>query len=540
MRFTDLFKQSDYRIITALLIFLPLLIYWQVYDFEFVWDDNGDPIGHLKNPFVTSPSWTNFWQLFTQSYFGMYIPISYLFWGVLKSFAELLSLPLNSVLHLTNVVVHIVNGLLVFTVLRQFVINKWAVLVGVLFFLLHPIQVEVVAWVSEFRTLLAFCFSLSALYLYLKNQTKFGFLPLVLFILALLSKPSAITLVAFVLVINHFHYKFRLGENFSKTLPFALIALFVIVVTHSIQSKYGENFSQYLIEIWQRPFAWLDSIVFYLYKLIYPYHLGTSYTLSPKFISSQWWFYPLALLPLGLGYLLWIKRKQQPLLVFAGVLFVVGFFVTSGWVSFAFQRYSLVADRYLYFAMIGVALFVATLIANTDKKHWQGLILSVLVFFTTLSVFRQIPIWQNGMTLWSHSVDYEITPSYAILNLAVNHQNYGESLVKQEKYQQAMKYFNKAIIFYSRIIKQHPDNHVKAYSNRAVIFYNLKQYQKAIKDTGKIIEYNIKDVQAHNIKIQALIALKQCKQAKAALKQAQKYKIKVQIAIVNQLKSQCP
>ena len=59
--------------------------------------------------------------------------------------------------------------------LKQFIVNKWAVLLGVLFFLLHPIQVESVAWISEFRNLLAFCFSLSALYLYLKNQTKVGF-----------------------------------------------------------------------------------------------------------------------------------------------------------------------------------------------------------------------------------------------------------------------------------------------------------------------------------------------------------------------------
>ncbi|SMN11214.1 hypothetical protein SPBRAN_1454 [uncultured Candidatus Thioglobus sp.] len=50
----------------------------------------------------------------------MYIPVSYLFWSGLKGFAELLSLPINNVLHLSNMGVHIINGLLVFTALSAF------------------------------------------------------------------------------------------------------------------------------------------------------------------------------------------------------------------------------------------------------------------------------------------------------------------------------------------------------------------------------------------------------------------------------------
>ncbi|SMN11394.1 hypothetical protein SPBRAN_1666 [uncultured Candidatus Thioglobus sp.] len=57
-------------------------------------------------------------------------------------------------------------------------------------------------------------------------------------------------------------------------------------------------------------------------------------------------------------------------MVFSVLLLIAGFFTTSGLVSFAFQKYSLVADRYLYFSMIGVALLVASILFKTNKKPY--------------------------------------------------------------------------------------------------------------------------------------------------------------------------
>ena len=534
-KFSDLFS-SDYRIITALLIILPLLIYAQVYDFEFVWDEISKPNNHLDNTFVEHPSWASFIQIFTQPYFSMYIPISYLFWGLLKSIAELLSLPVNSVLHLSNVVVHIVNGLLVFTIFKQFIVNKWAMLIGVLFFLLHPIQVESVAWVSEFRDLLAFCFSLSALYLYLKNQTKVGFLVLFLFVFALLSKPSAVVLVAFVFLFNYFYYDFKLAKNIQKTLPFALIALIFVIIASSAQLG-RIDFAQYSLAFWQRPFAWLDSIAFYLYKIIYPYHLSASYMLSPKFIIQQWWFYPLALVPLALGYLLWLRRKTQPLLVFAAALFIAGFFTTSGFVDFSFQKFSLVTDRYMYFAMIGIALLIGTIFSKVDKKKLQGLIISVLIVFASLSAFRQIPIWQNPLKLWSHSVNYEVTPNYAHNSLAAYFNNTGNSLLDLKQYNQAITYFDKAIKFYPEYSTYNLG--ISIY-NKGLSYVRQKKYQQALDSFNQAIKINPNYANAHNGKIHLLALSEQCKKAKQALGFAQQHKVKLQQAVAKDLHRICP
>ena len=498
-QFSDLFG-ADYRIITVLLVILPLLIYAQVYDFEFVWDEISKPTNHLNNPFVEYPSWTNFTQIFTQPYYGMYIPVSYLLWGILKALAELLSLPVNSIFHLSNVVVHIINGLLVFTILKQFIINKWAVLLGVGFFILHPIQVEAVAFVSEFRMLLATLFVLLSCYYYLKNQAKLSYLALIFFVLAALSKPSAVVLVPFVFLLNYFHYDFKIAKNIEKTLPFALIALVFVLITNSVQLSHRVDLAEFTLAFWQRPFAWLDSIVFYLYKIIYPYHLSLSYALSPKFISAQWWFYPLAFVPLALGVLLWFRRKTQPLLVFAAVLFVAGFFTTSGFMSFSFQKYSLVADRYVYFTMIGTALVVANL---ADRKYWRVLLLGILLIFAALSTFRQIPIWQNPIKLWSHAINYEVTPNYAHDNLAANFYSAAGSLLDLKQYQQADVYFNKAIKIYP---KKNPKIS-NAFYNKGVSYLRQKKYQQALDSFNQAIKINPNNVDANNRKIDALTSL---------------------------------
>ncbi|SMM97950.1 hypothetical protein SPONN_793 [uncultured Candidatus Thioglobus sp.] len=530
-KFSDLFT-ADYRLITALLIALPLLIYAQVWNFEFVWDDNASSKAHLYHPFVLNQTFENFIRLFAQPYFDMYIPVTYLFWSGLKGLSELLSLPLNSVLHLTNVVVHIINGLLVFTILRQFVVDKKALLIGSLFFLLHPIQVEVVAFVSEFRSLLAFAFSLSALYIYLKNQAKFGFLSLFLFILAILSKPSAVTLVAFIFVINYFHYGVKFSKNIKKILPFAVLALIFILIARWEQFVSPD----YMIVLWQRPFAWLDSIVFYLVKLIYPYHLGLSYTLSPQFISTQWWFYPLAIVPFGLGYLLWIKRQIYPLLVLAAVLFLAGFFTTSGFVSFVFQKYSLVADRYLYFAMIGVALFVAAILEKSDNKIKQGLIVAILLVFTSLSAFRQIPLWQTPLSIWSHTKQYELIKRYAHENLAAMLFYRGDELRKAGNNSQALDYFNRSIEQYPQYSKS---NLSVVLGQRGVIFFQQKKYHKALSDFTQAIELTPRSTQLISNKILTLLILKKCKKAYETFNLAGKNKIKLQAGTLIDLQKNC-
>ncbi|SMM98153.1 O-GlcNAc transferase [uncultured Candidatus Thioglobus sp.] len=525
-KFSD-FWAADYRIIAALLIALPLLVYAQVYNFDFLWDD----AGHLAHPFLSDPSVQSFTQLSSEPFFGMYIPVTYFFWGSLKAFAEFLSLPVNSIFHLLNVLIHIANGLLVFTILSQFVKNKWAVLVGALFFLLHPIQVETVAWVSEFRGLLAFFFALLSLYFYMRdlciNKTNLPYASLFLLFLALMSKPSAAILPILIVTIHYFHYSFNLKTNLIKTLPFVGVTLIMTIVAFNEQS-----YSALHLDYWYRPFIWLDSMVFYLYQIIFPLQLSASYALSTELLITQWWLYPLAILPLILLILLWFKRQQFTSLAFASALFIIGFLPTSGLISFTFQTYSVVADRYIYFAFIGVALLVSTIFDYGNGKFWKGLMIGILLIFTTLTAFQQIPLWKNTAKLWAHSLKTEAVPSYATYN-------YGKTLAHAGEITQAVKMFNLVLDHHPKD-RPYQTKHIDLFYNRGVAMLKLNKPQKALLDFEQVISMSAKNSSAYNLKIYTLIVLKQCKEAHSTVYFARKNRIQLPTETLKNLQKTCP
>lgn len=314
-----------------------------------------------------------------------------------------------------------------------------------------------------------------------------------------------------------------------------MLALVIIVVSYIIQSRYSLNFTKYIVPIWQRPIVWLDSVVFYLVKIIYPYNLGASYGLPPIFIVKQWWFYPLALPPFAVAVLLLFARHKYPLLVMASVLFIAGFFTTSGLVSFAFQKYAIVADRYLYLAFVGLALLLA-IVASNNKKYIWVILTMILLIFTLLSAFRQIPIWQNLMKLMSHSRNFEVLPKYAsghFYNLALVDAINGKD-------DEALAEFAEVLRHETLDPNRRSDYIDRLFYNIGAILVKQKKYQLAIANFTESIKIDPTKPEVHNAKIHTHLQLKQCAQAKLGIKTSQKLAIKVDKIILAEEKRICP
>ena len=91
------------------------------------------------------------------------------------------------------------------------------------------------------------------------------------------------------------------------------------------------------------------------------------------------WFIIIWIIPVTLILIAWIMRKRSKWLFTAILIFVVAILPVSGIIPFIFQNISTVADRYLYFAMLGPALGFATLVSFVQKKNQNTLLLLFII-----------------------------------------------------------------------------------------------------------------------------------------------------------------
>lgn len=403
----------------ALLLAMALAAFSAVCRQSFViWDDN---LHLYENPYmnpVTLSHVTVFWR---GPYVGHYIPISYTLYALLACVAPFAGPMLTPgggfstlnphVFHTANLVLHLLNVCLVFVILRLIVKRDWAACGGALLFAIHPVQVESVAWISELRGLLSNFFGLLALWQYLcysrasleSDQTARGRrhygLALAAFALALLSKPSAVTLplMAFVLDWGVVRRPWRHGVK--ALLGWALLALPIVWLTRGAQPVPANL----IIPVWQRPLVAGDALAFYLSKLLVPVRLAIDYGRTPDFVLHHWAAGLTWLVPCAVGCLAWRRRARQPFLLPALGLFVAALLPVLGLVPFQFQKFSTVADRYLYLALLGPALVLAGALDQGKSRALPAVCAAVAAVWLGLSVV-QVRVWNDSETLFEHAL----------------------------------------------------------------------------------------------------------------------------------------
>jgi hypothetical protein len=151
-----------------LLIIIVLAVFARSYRYEFLNYDDG--LNVFENPHVKQFDLSYFWK---KPYEGMYIPLTYNLWAFQAKLAKIP--PAESaeielkphVFHTTNIIVHLLSMLVVFSILRILVRNDWAACAGALLFAIHPVQVEPVVWVTGLKNVLSGLLSLLAIWQYL-------------------------------------------------------------------------------------------------------------------------------------------------------------------------------------------------------------------------------------------------------------------------------------------------------------------------------------------------------------------------------------
>ena len=388
--------------------FFPLLT-----NHSFVWDDE---LNILQNAGAASPDCKGIARFWTGPYLNMYIPVVYSAWSGVSLASHALGLheagsPLNAGLfHFVNLVLHLLNGLLVFWLLEKLVKNRAGAVMGALFFALHPVQAETAAYITELKTLLAFAFSMGAVNLYYSHKLspeKNGRLPVsasigvfLLFALSLLSKPTAVATPVFLFIINLLILDWGVKKSLRETIPWFLIIIPFAIIAKSVQPPYSH---QFVSTMGQRLLIYGDAVAHYMLKAVYPASLGIDYGRTPQYVLNSDWGYFAWIVPAAVaGSLLLAGKRARPYL--AGIfIFIAGFGPVSGLAPFVFQTISTVADRYMYFSMTGVALTAAFFIArhpNIITKCLAGAVLLML----GIGVNLQVRTWDGNEKLYAHAI----------------------------------------------------------------------------------------------------------------------------------------
>ncbi len=348
----------------------------------------------------------------------LYVPFAYSVWSVVGFFAyhpraDAMGVHLNPhFFHLTSLLLHTISALAAFEILRRCVRDISVATLGALLFALHPLQVEPVAWAAGMKDVLAGMLALVAIWQYtviaqLAKPTRgrwHWMLGTAAFILAMLSKPSAVVTPAIAWVIDVLLISRNLRHATRRAIPWLILAIPCIIWTRIFQPA---PFIGDAIPLYYRPLIAGDALTFYLFKIVFPVNLAVDYVRTPQFALSQGWVYVAWVVPVILGASAWYARRRATALTAAFCIFVIALAPVLGIIPFDFQAYSTVADHYMYLAMLGPALALAWLASRSRRQLTIPVAVGMIVVAAVLSRL-QTRHWSDTHAIFSHAI--QVTP----------------------------------------------------------------------------------------------------------------------------------
>lgn len=461
------------------LALIVMAIYGRTAAFDFIQYD--DQVYVSENPLVLYPSKELLTRIWVSPREGVYIPLAYTAYTAIGRMAEI-ETPTGATgvdagpFHLASMLVHLACSWLVWLLVWQLFRNQWGAVAAGLLFACHPFQVESVAWVSGFSGQLGALFSLLALWLFLRAIQEwtadkpvtaksrkmalglYGLSSLV-FTAALLSKPQAVTLPLIAALVAALWYKPSWRLLVALLGPWLLLGAVIALITAGTQS---EGTMEFISPWWSRPFIAGDAIAFYLTKLLWPLNLGPDHGRIPRVLLNGPWVYVAWLIPASVVLAGIVLRAGKSFWVAVGI-FVFAVLPVLGLIPFAHQDISTVADRYVYFAMLGPAVAVGAWF-SVSRGSLQWICAGVLlVIFSALS-FNQAGQWHNTETLVDHA-------------LAINNRSGTMRGVKAEQLQRE-GLPQEALEQLEMAVEKQPDS-ASAHYRLAVWYLNHRQYDEA-------------------------------------------------------------
>lgn len=423
------------------------------------WDD---PEMVFRNKDVKDFNITAF---FTNHYTGNYIPLTMF----AHSIAWQLSGSADWGHHLINILLHLLNGWLVYKAGKKIFAHDAVATAGTLLFLLHPMQVESVGWIAELKNMLSSTFYLLSFLQYLNwkqnGRQKSYLMSLLAFVAACLSKSSVVVLPLVLIASDILMHREKFSGLWLNKIPFILLAILFGVINLRTQAadlyiNVSHEFPYYerlgfagfaLLKYFQLFFAPFNLSV------IYPYPETKTLPLTIGLIFVAFLFLSL----------LYTVRKKKHTLLFILAFVVCHLLLVLQFIPFGEALY---ADRYAYLPLIGFGWAIGLAFKRLSLKNG---IVTGLGLLLAAATFLRGEVWRSGISLYS-----DILKKYPDSFVALN--SLGAEYMFDNQDKNSMECYTRAI----RVAPSNP----KAYYNRGLLYIKTNEPARAIADFDKSIK----------------------------------------------------
>ena len=476
--------------------------------------------------------------------------------------------------HVTNVLLHTIAVLLLFTVLRQMTGALWKSALVAALFAIHPLHVESVVWVSERKDVLSalfFFLMLGAYVRYARAPAIWCYLlVIVLFTAGLMSKPMLVSAPLILLLLDYWpldRIRSRTSEaslsavasakaGGSKSevhghwsvvsrlilekIPLLLLSTGSCAITFVVQKR-AANAIPPLPWLWRTENA-VVSYVRYIWQTLWPTRLTVFYPHPNNTLPVWEIIFALGLL-VGTTVAAIVLRRERPYLFTGWFWYVVMLAPVIGLVQVGEQGH---ADRYTYLPHIGLFLMAVWGIADVMASRWFLSRIAVattvvIIFALACAAFVQTRYWRNSETLWTHALAVTSDNDFAHNNLAYllvdrgeiddaishfeaaarirsrktdKHYNAGSAFVEMNLGDALAKkgQSDEAMLHYDQAIRLEP-NYADAYYNRGSVLFAIGRIDEAITDWEKTLQLQPNDADAHTCLGNALLRKGSLKEA---------------------------
>jgi protein O-mannosyl-transferase len=461
------------------------------------WDDDRN---FLDNPNYRGLGAEHLHWMWTTFHMGHYVPLS---WMTLGLDYELWGMDARGY-HLTSLLIHVANAVvLYFVAVRLYRIAfaersgtsanslSIAAAFAALVFAVHPLRVESVAWVTERRDVLSGLFVSASLLCYLEYATsargrRLYWASLLLFVCALLSKATSLTLPAVLLVINVYPLN-RLNIStwrdaaarrvIGEVLPYALLAAATIPLTIVALAPPGQ------LGLGGKIAVSAYSLMFYLWKSILPLGLSPLYAMPPCVNAAELRFIAgyvfVVLAVLGA----WVARKRYPGLTTAALVFSIVILPMLGIVQNGPQ---IAADRYTYHAspaltiLLGGALL--SLLANSISTALKAGEVVVVLALAALT-WRQTEVWHDPKTFWTYVLSTDTTSAVAEVALS-------DIDLEEKKNDSAIEHLLRAV--------RYDSTYAEGFNNLGIALSRERRFAEAIPQFQRALTLSPRNRESHN------------------------------------------